>query len=277
MQGGCFSPGEAVVIAKAVLKPASAFMFGISHEGVQLVIVLHNGWLEAHVVPLPTTFEPYEFSEKRFGWRNCLWVRLQLMRRTLWIGSVHLELRNTPRCRARQMSHILERLPGDEQESYILGGDLNTNSFSRGTAWRTLQSVSRVLCNSPSAMKHKLFHPELGRERLFKALSRHGFSWKGCNSNEETARTAIDSLEEVGFFPPKLLNVIHRRLEPYQGYLAFKLDWLLGKNIQSLMGGQIRDLQTDVVSLNPACLKGENAGPDRLSDHLPIYADFELS
>jgi hypothetical protein len=59
--------------------------------------------------------------------------------------------------------------------------------------------------------------------------------------------------------------------------LSFKLDWLLGKNIQALTGGQARDLQTDVVSLSPSCFKGENAGPNRMSDHLPIYADFELA
>jgi len=232
---------------------------------------------EAQVIPLPATFEPYEFFEKRFGWRNCLWAGIQLTQRVLWIGSVHLELRNTPKCRARQMQYLLERLPGNGEGSYVLGGDLNTNGFSRGTAWRTLKSVSRILCKAPSDLKRELLHPELGSERLFRNLSRFGFSWEKLNSNDETARTEIDSLEEAGFFPAKLLNVIHRRLAPYQGYLAFKLDWLVGKNVRSLVGGQTRDNGTDVVSLNPACLKTENSGPNRISDHLPIYADFEFA
>jgi endonuclease/exonuclease/phosphatase family metal-dependent hydrolase len=232
---------------------------------------------EAQVFPLPTTFEPYEFSEKRFGWRNCLWVGVRLTHGVLWVGSVHLELRNTPKCRARQMQYLLERLPGEGEDSYVLGGDLNTNGFGRGTALRTLKSVSRILCKAPSELKRELLHPELGSERLFRNLSHFGFSWENLNSSQETARTEIDSLEEVEFFPDKLLNVIHRRLEPYHGYLGFKLDWLLGKNVRSLVAGQNRDSRTDVVSLNPACVKMENSGPNRISDHLPIYADFEFA
>jgi endonuclease/exonuclease/phosphatase family metal-dependent hydrolase len=232
---------------------------------------------EAQVIPLPATFEPYEFSEKRFGWRNCLWAGVQLAHKVLWIGSVHLELRNTPKCRARQMQYVLERLPGDGEGSYVLGGDLNTNGFSRGSVWRTLQSVFRILRKAPPELKHELLHPELGSERLFRNLSRFGFSWEKLNSNDETARAEIDSLEEAGVFPLRLLNVIRRRLEPYHGYLAFKLDWLVGKNVAPLVLGQMRDGRTDVVSLNPACLQTENSGPNRISDHGPIYADFEFA
>ena len=233
--------------------------------------------LEARIVHLPVSFEPYEFHEKRFGWRNCLWARLQLKKSFLWVGSVHLELRNTPRCRAAQIRHLVERLPGGEEESYLLGGDLNTNSFGRGTTWRTLQSVFRLLCSSPSRAKDQLLHPERGREPLFDVLARKGFIWQGFNSHQETARAAIYSLEEAGSFPAILLDTLKRRLEPYEGYLCFKLDWLLGKNIQPLTGGKMKDILTGTESVEPACAQGENAGPCRLSDHLPIYADLDIA
>ncbi len=232
--------------------------------------------LEAQVVPLPVTFEPYEFEEKRYGWRNCLWVKLQSPKGFLWIGSVHLELRNTPRCRARQIAHIMENLPGGANDPYLLGGDLNVNSFSRGTLWRTVRSVSRLLTSSPSAVKDELLHPERGREPLFKTLCRHGFTWSGLNSSEETARAALNSLEEVGFFPASILNAVRKRLNPYNGYLCFKLDWLLGKNARALAGGQRHDLAANISSSDPGCRGGENAGPNRVSDHLPIYADLDL-
>jgi endonuclease/exonuclease/phosphatase family metal-dependent hydrolase len=233
--------------------------------------------LEACVVPLPASFEPYEFQEKRFGGRSCLWVRLQLRQCSLWVGSVHLELRNTPRDRAGQMRHVLEHLPGGDGESYLLGGDLNTNSFGRGTAWRTARSVARLLSSSLSRLNSQLLHPERGKEPLFKALTRHGFIWEGLNSYEETARADIYALEEVGFLPAALLKPLQRRLEAYQGYLCFKLDWLLGKNVLPLSGGQKKDMVAGVGALGPACLKGGNAGPDRISDHLPIYADLDLA
>ncbi len=232
--------------------------------------------LEAHVFQLPVTFEPYEFEEKRFGWRNCVWARIELGQSYLWVGSAHLELRNTPGCRARQMMHIMERLPGSVGESYVLGGDLNTNGFSRGTFWRTVMSVFRLMRHSPTEMKSLLLHPERGSEPLFGVLEKHGFSWKSLNSDMETARTEIGSLEESSLLPAFLSSRIRERLGPYHGYLCFKLDWFLGKNTCALTGGQRRDVQTGIISSNPSCVKVENAGPNRVSDHRPIYADLNL-
>lgn len=232
--------------------------------------------LEAHTLQLPVTFEPYEFEEKRFGWRNCVWAGIELGQSLLWVGSAHLELRNTPGCRARQMLHIMENLPGSARESYILGGDLNTNGFSRGTFCRTLRSVFRLMLHSPPEMKSLLLHPERGSEPLFDVLEKHGFAWEGFNSSEETARTGIDSLEENSLLPVFLSERIRTRLEPYHGYLCFKLDWFLGKNMHALTGGQKRDIQTDIISSNPSCVKSDNAGAKRLSDHRPIYVDLDL-
>jgi endonuclease/exonuclease/phosphatase family metal-dependent hydrolase len=233
--------------------------------------------LEARVIPLPMTFEPYEFTEKRFGGRNCLWVRIPLGRRFLWVGSVHLELRNTPACRARQMRYILERLPGNGRESYLLGGDLNTNTFRRGNRWRTMRSVARLLLGPQDRIKRQLLHPECGKEPLFHVLNRHGFKWEALNSNEETARVGIHSLEEAGALPASIQKVLARRLDSYQGYLCFKLDWLLGNNVAALADEQKKDMKSKVASKSPSCLKGENAGPLRISDHLPIYADIDLA
>ncbi len=251
---------------------------GENHESLQGNAILSRyPILDASVIPLPNTFESYESSEKRFGWRNCLWAHLQLKKASLWVGSVHLELRNTPKCRCRQMSHIMDHLPGKDHEIHLLGGDLNTNSFGRGTTWRTAQSLLRLFLTSPSVMKNQLLHPEHGKEPLFEVLNRNGFCWEGFNSNGETARTPIDSLEEGDSIPSILLKVLQKRLAPYNGYLIFKLDWLLGKNVKALAGGQRVDVQTQVESLEPDCIGGENAGPNRISDHLPIYVDLDLA
>ena len=233
--------------------------------------------LEARIVRLPQSFEPYEFHEKRFGGRMCLWARLQPRRCAIWVGSVHLELRNTPGCRAAQMAHVMKNLPGKTGEVHVLGGDLNTNGFARGTAWRTVKSVLRLMLKSPSSTKVELIHPECGREPLFDVLRHCGFAWQDFNSNEETARAEIDTLEELGYLPVFLARLIKQRLEPYQGYLCFKLDWILGRDLQALRSGQRRDSRTGVTSLNPASLEGINAGTNRISDHLPIYADLDLA
>jgi len=233
--------------------------------------------LEACVVPLPVTFESYEFREKRFGRRNCLWIRILLKGSPLWIGSVHLEMRNTPGCRARQMRHIMEHLPGSGDDAYLLGGDFNTNGFRRGTFWRTMGSFLRLVFSPFPRMREALLHPERGSEPLFRVLGKYGFAWNRFNSNEETARAAIDSLEEALLLPKLLRNWIKARLESYGGFLCFKLDWLAGKGLQALSGGQMRDPVTGITSLEPSSLKGDNSSPARASDHLPIYADLDMA
>jgi endonuclease/exonuclease/phosphatase family metal-dependent hydrolase len=233
--------------------------------------------LETCIVPLPVTFEPYHFHERRYGWRSCLWARLQLIGSCIWAGAVHLELRNTPRCRARQMRHLISCLPGPGREPYVLGGDLNTNSFARGTRRRTVGSVLRLLFRSPDLMKEELLHPGAGNEPLFRIMRNGGFEWDQFNSGEETARTDLDALEETGDLPAPILRFIRKRLEPYHGRLCFKLDWLFGRGLQGITTGQIQDSRTGVGSLSPGVVKGENAGPGRISDHLPIYADIILA
>jgi endonuclease/exonuclease/phosphatase family metal-dependent hydrolase len=232
---------------------------------------------EACIVPLPITFEPYEFSEKRYGRRCCAWARIQLRSRPIWVGSVHLELRNTPRCRARQMQYLLKHLPGGSEEAFILGGDLNCNTFSRGSLSRTLCAMLRLLLSSPPEVKSELLHPESIHEPLFRVVRQHGFSWEEFNSRQETARASLDTLEEAEFLPDAVKRVIWDRLNLYNGFLCFKLDWFFGKNVHALKLGQRRDSQKGVSSLDPACLGGNNGGPNRVSDHLPIYMDLDLT
>jgi endonuclease/exonuclease/phosphatase family metal-dependent hydrolase len=233
--------------------------------------------LEACIVQLPVSFEPYEFHEKRFGARNCLWVKLQLPHSMLWAGSTHFELRNSSQCRSEQMRHILKHLPGGGDERYLLGGDFNVNSFGRGTLVRTVTSILRLLWTPPSKMQERLLHPEWGAEPLFQELYRRGFAWEGINSNEETARAAIGALEEAKFLPEALLRAIRRRLESYDGYFCFKLDWLFGKNVRPLIADEKYDDRAGISSVNPGCLAGINCGPNRISDHLPIYADLDMA
>ncbi len=233
--------------------------------------------LETCVVPLPATFEAYECHEKRFGRRNCLWARIRLQRSSLWVGSVHLELRNTPQCRARQMRYVMEHLPGGGSGAYILGGDLNTNTFGRGTAWRTMKSVVRLVFGPSWKVKKTLLCPERGSEPLFNVLRRYGFAWEGFNSNEETARSPIDSLEEALVLPKFLLRLIKARLDPYKGFLCFKLDWIVGKNLLPLGRAERIDIDTGKASLVASRVDGDNSSTVRASDHLPIYADLDLA
>jgi len=250
---------------------------GQNRESLQgNAILSRHPVIKAFLVPLPVTFEPFTFEEKRFGRRCCLWALLKLRQSLVWVGSVHLELRNTRRCRAFQIKYIMDNLPDEDDSACILGGDLNTNSFGRGTAWRTLQSLSRILWHPPERLKKQLLHPEKGREPLFEVAKQAGFLWESLNSSEETARTAMDTLEESNLLPGFFLKGVKKRLKPYGGYLCFKLDWFLAKHLEALGHNQKHDNDSKVASRDPGRIYGQNYGTDRISDHLPIYGDLDL-
>jgi endonuclease/exonuclease/phosphatase family metal-dependent hydrolase len=231
---------------------------------------------ESTVVPLPDCFNHFEFHEKRYGRRCCIWTRLETPAGSLWAGSTHLEVRNTPRCRALQMDHIMKHLPASGDASCMLGGDLNTNGFARGTRCRTLGSFSQLVMRSATAMKERFRHPEWSREPLFRVARAHGFSWSEINSEEDTATAPIGELEDAGLLPDFLIKMLRKRLEPYQGQLCFKLDWLLARNVRGLHSGELQDRETGVSSRSPGCVPLPRDGPSRPSDHRPIYADICL-
>jgi endonuclease/exonuclease/phosphatase family metal-dependent hydrolase len=232
--------------------------------------------IDASVIQLPVCFEPYEFREKRYGYRNCLLTKLSVHGSDLWTGSVHLEVRNTPRCRAVQMRHLLARLPTRPGEAVVLGGDLNSNGFRRGSRWRTVASACRLLLSPPERIKERLRHPERRSEPLFSIAARHGFSWKDLNSDEVTATAEIDMLEDASMLPAVIARLVARRLLPYDGHLDFKLDWLLGRNVRALRHCEARDELSGTASEDPGCVSTERTGDARPSDHSPIFADIRL-
>jgi endonuclease/exonuclease/phosphatase family metal-dependent hydrolase len=232
--------------------------------------------LDARVIRLPVCFEPFGFEEKRYGGRNCIWAKLQIGGRILWVGSIHLEVRNTPRCRKIQMQHVLENLPGTAADCYLLGGDFNSNSFSRGTLWRTCASIWKLIARPPSQLAQELRHPERGSEPLFQAAAKAGFSWQGLNSDEDTACAPINALEDARLVPECVIQSVKRRISALEGYLSFELDWLMGKGLRSLRTGDVVDYATGISSLDPGCVRTERRGIHRISDHAPIHADIAL-
>jgi len=231
--------------------------------------------LAARVIRLPQCFEPYEFHEKRYGGRNCLWASLQLGAGTLWVGSTHLEVRNTPGCRATQMKRLMAALPGDAAEAHLLGGDLNTNCLRRGTRRRALSTVVRLLFTDPGVMKQRFLAPQRS-EPLFRVAARARFSPQGLNSAQATTCAQIEGSEDAARVPAIFHDYMRRRAEPYRDGLYMKLDWFLGRGIIPLHAGEVLDPASGVASCDPACVPTQQTGPDRMSDHSPIFADFRL-
>jgi endonuclease/exonuclease/phosphatase family metal-dependent hydrolase len=250
---------------------------GENGEGLQGNAVLsRHPVIAVRTVPLPVCFEPFEFHEKRYGRRNCVWAKLRIGERHVWAGCTHLEVRNTPGCRAIQMRYILENLPGGPDEPYLLGGDLNSNGFARGTALRTILSACRLAATPTARMIRRLASPDRGPEPLFEIARRAGFEWEGLNSGEDTASAPIGALEDAALLPAFLNRLMRRRLAPYGGFLHLRLDWILGRGVRPLSSGELRDGPTGTAACNPGRVLLARSGAERPSDHSPIFADGRL-
>jgi endonuclease/exonuclease/phosphatase family metal-dependent hydrolase len=229
------------------------------------------------VIDLPVCFEHYEFHEKRYGRRIAIIADIDFNGRIVTVVNTHLEVRNTPQCRSRQMRAILDKLEEWKITGpVILAGDFNSNSFARGTRLRTFRGGWWLLRGKPEEVKRRLLHPYEGSEPLFDVMKDYGFDYKDFNSDDQTARVPINMVEEVDRFPTSVQQWIHRRLTAYNHELLMRLDWICGRNVRSLTDAEITDSISGIVSEGPQTFRGLYYQERRASDHAAIAADIAI-
>lgn len=213
---------------------------------------------DVRVVRLATCFEPYHFSEKRYGGRVALVVTVETLAGPLLLAGTHLEVRNTPACRARQMRDVVGALP--PRGPAVVAGDFNASTFPRGTFLRTLSGVRRLL-GDVRKLKSELRNPE-PFEPLFLELARGGFRTEGWNTDEVTIVEPIDSLEDAAKLPGPLARFVLRRIDRLDRKLPMRLDFLAGRDV------------TPSAPRTIAGLTGADGG--RVSDHDPICVTVSM-
>jgi endonuclease/exonuclease/phosphatase family metal-dependent hydrolase len=213
---------------------------------------------DARVVGLPVCFEPYHFHEKRYGRRVAIVARIDTVSGPLTLAGTHLEVRNTPACRARQVRTLLGSIP---EGAALVAGDFNASTFPRGNILRTLQGTLRLV-GDPDRLRASLRNPP-AREPLFAQLRRAGFEIDGWNTDEITIVEQIGNLEDAKHLPGPLRRAILARLDRLGRRLEFRLDWFAGRG---------------VAPRNPCTLQaltGIDGKP--CSDHDPIVVEVECA
>src|SRR5262249_2595792 len=128
----------------------------------------------------------------------------------------------------------------------------------------------------PLKVQAALSRPHAGREPLFQAAHAAGFRWQELNSPEPTACAPLDGLEDARLIPSFVRRLLQKRLDRYHGHLKLKLDWFLARNVRALKDREMQDPDSGVFSAAPGQVAVIQKGPNRLSDHSPIYADLRL-
>jgi len=136
---------------------------------------LFSRWplLRASAAELPECHDYFRFrEEKRYGCRRVLWAIVAHPMGEFLLATTHLEVRNTPACRARQMAAALSALP--DLPGWFTG-DWNTNTFHRRSLHQQAREFLRLQRTPPEEIDRQLRYP-WGREPLLRMVEAGDFS-----------------------------------------------------------------------------------------------------
>jgi endonuclease/exonuclease/phosphatase family metal-dependent hydrolase len=241
-------------------------------------IVTRHRFANPRMLRLPRCENNFESLERRIGGRLGIFVDLEIGDARLLATTAHLDVVNTPACRARQLRAALEAIEARRQREtnspvkIILGGDFNTHTFARGGPFRTLKNTLRILGSNPQRLAQSL----MKKERAVKELESFGYEVEALNDGLPTSSSLVSGLNDKSSLPAPIRWWAMRRVGPEGIRLELRLDWLAARGIKVLRQGEVTDQRTGVASLNPQTIKNLTHNGKALSDHDPIVADVEL-
>jgi endonuclease/exonuclease/phosphatase family metal-dependent hydrolase len=234
------------------------------------------------IVRLPRCENNFESAERRIGGRIGILIDVDAGGRRFVIANTHLDVVNSPRCRARQIRAMLRSIDerANSTSSFesgagraIVGGDFNTHTFSRGGQIRAMKNTALILGQSRHALERRLRHPEL-REPAITELSSFGYEVGSLNDEQASSSSIVSKLDDSSRLPRPMKWWVNRRV-PAQGLLLeFRLDWLASRGVRVLKAGEVIDPSTGVTSIDPVTIRGLRHDGRPLSDHDPIVADI---
>ncbi len=229
------------------------------------------------VIQLPVCFDHFNFSEKRIGRRTALAVDVEVNDGKLSFATTHLEVRNRPQCRARQVAAMLAGLHGlAEPEATVIAGDFNTNATPRGGVWRSLRAAGRLAFGNVARQRQRFASPQ-ACEPLFELMASRGFAAEGFNDSATTCHLIMRGLEDASPLPAWLTRAFEARMKRFDHQLDMRLDWIFGRNVKALTDGEIVDRLSGIASRAPQTITGLTTDDGmQVSDHDPITSDITI-
>jgi endonuclease/exonuclease/phosphatase family metal-dependent hydrolase len=245
-------------------------------------ILTRHTFSTPQVVRLPRCENNFESKERRLGGRIGILLDLkigEIDNASVIVGNTHLDVVNTPRCRGKQMRAMLQavetRLEAGSRSAAIVGGDLNTHTFARGTRFRSIRNTAAILNSNRDKLSQRLRHPET-REPAIREFTRFGYETEGFNDLTATGRTIVSNLDDPTRLPRLMRWWVSRRIPPEGLRLEFRLDWMAARGVRALRAGEIVDEQTGVASVTAQTFTGLARDGSPLSDHDPIVVDVAI-
>lgn len=242
-------------------------------------ILTRHTFSNPQIIRLPRCENNFESTERRIGGRIGILLDFEIDGSSFVVGNTHLDVVNTPRCRGKQMRAMLQavaaRLEAGSGKPAIVGGDLNTHTFARGTRLRAIKNTAIILNGNRDNLGQRLSHPET-REPAIREFARFGFETESSNDRSATSRTIVSNLDDPTRLPRPMKWWVNRRIPSEGLLLEFRLDWLAVRGLRAVKAGEIVDEQTGTASVNAQTFTGLTHNGSPLSDHDPIVVDVAL-
>jgi endonuclease/exonuclease/phosphatase family metal-dependent hydrolase len=145
-----------------------------------------------------------EHGERRVGGRCAVASSIATGAGRIIFVSVHLESHSGPALRAEQMRRLFDAVdqfaPG---QPVVIGGDLNTSTFTRTTAGRKLHAEAAVREDPRRLVEPERYEP------LFEIARIRGYEWKAANAPGPTERTVAGETAILGHIDWFLVRGLH--------------------------------------------------------------------
>jgi endonuclease/exonuclease/phosphatase family metal-dependent hydrolase len=231
------------------------------------------------IVRLHRCEDNFASTEKRLGGRTGILVEIDLPGAAVTAATAHLDVVNTPQCRQSQMRDLLDavetRSTATHERLAIVGGDFNTHTFARGGRRRAAVNALRILATANRVLSRDLLNP-FHKEPLLGDLLSYGYRIEGFNDGQPTNQVGARELEASSALPLLVRKLAVRRLGSPGFSLPFRLDWIAGRDLFPLAGGEAFDPGTGAMSVAPCTVAGLETEGRRLSDHDPIVVDIRI-
>lgn len=215
--------------------------------------------------------------EKRLGQRRGLICKIRINDQLYDFSAAHLDLKSSPRQRARQVQSILAAMSRSRATAQLFGGDLNTHTYNlRNNFCAILSLAYKILfLGTAATISHYLSPEKIFEKPVFDMFKRYGFAFKPYNDCSKG--TLLYDIEETTFklktqsyFPERFFNGLKNKLKPWRDGIPLRLDWFAGKGFEvvSEPAGSYGPPRT----IEPAYREGK-----RISDHNPIIVDLKLN
>ncbi len=221
-------------------------------------------------------------SEPRLGHKKALGVHISTPLGPLGALVVHLDSGSGPQQRGAQMRDALGLLRrADPGLPWLVGGDFNTTTYDARGPWQLARCLATKFWRGgfPHALEHYLHPQRLYEREVFAALEAERLRTEGFNAEGVgTLRYEVGDWQSESklydYMPRFAARYLERKLRPYGGAAAFKLDWFAARGLRGLRADERRDAPPSCgqrASVAPAALQRLHPAP--LSDHDPIFVD----